>query len=371
VLTKKQNIVFLFTNMTATSSTSENLFGIRLRQARERRGFSMRDLQARMTGGLSPAAIAKYEQGKMHPSPGVLHALCEALEMPEDFFRRPLTAKLDSVRFRCKSSLKVKDEVRVRGEAEDFFERYVELEDLLGMLEEFRNPLEGVEIRDGDDVEAAAERVREAWRLGDAPIQSVVSLLEERHVMVHLTDAPEDFDGFAGKAGRRDVVALNRNFPVDRIRFSALHELGHILMDEAIGHLPEKVQESLCHRFGAAMLVTRARFLDLFGVRRRHLDVRELMQVKKMFGISCAAQLKRAEALGVMAPGTMHQLWIKWGRLGFRKKDPGVCEFVEEPSRFNLLLRRAVAENRISHGKAALLAGMPLEQFQESLEILP
>jgi len=357
--------------MSPTVSPSENLFGIRLRQARDRRGFSMRDLQARMPGGISAAAISKYEQGKMHPSRKVVEALCAALDMPEDFFRRPLTAKLDGVRFRCKSSLLVKDENRVRGEAEDFFERYVELEELLGLAEEFQNPLEGVAIRGPEDVEAAAERVREAWRLGDAPIPSVVSLLEERHVMVHLTEAPEEFDGFAGKAGRRDVVALNRIFPVDRIRFSALHELGHILLDAAIRHLPEKEQEGLCHRFGGSMLMTRGRFMELLGNRRRHLDVRELVQIKETFGISCAALLKRAEGLGLMAPGTMQKIWMEWNRRGFRKKDPGECRFVEEPTRYNRLLRQAVAENRISQGKAAMLAGVPLEEFQSSLMILP
>lgn len=357
--------------MTSTHTKTENLFGIRLRQARERRGFSMRDLQGRMPGGLSPNAISKYETGKMRPSQTVVEALCAALEMPEDFFRRPLTAKLDGVKFRCKSALSAKDERRVKGEAEDFFERYVQLEDLLGLVEEFRKPLEGMKISAPEDVECAAERLRAAWRLGEAPIPSVVALLEERHLLVYLADAPPEFDGFAGRAGRREVVALNRNFPMDRIRFSAMHELGHIILDAAIGHLPEKDQETLCHRFAGAMLLPKGRFVDLFGSHRRHLDLGELKQVKEMFGVSCAAQLKRAEGLGLMAPGTMQRVWMEWGRLGFRKKDPGACHFIEETSRFNLLLRRAVAENRISQGKAAMLAGMPLEKFQDTLVILP
>lgn len=356
---------------TETMSSMENLFGLRLRQARMRRGLSMRDLTGRMPGGISAAAISKYEQGKMKPTLRVVEALCMALEVPEDFFRRPLKAKLDGLKFRCKSSLLAKDESRVKGEAEDFFERYVELEDLLGLTENFENPLADIEITGPGDVESAVERVRAAWRLGEAPIQSVVALLEERHLMVYLADAPEAFDGFAGKAAQRDVIALNRNFPVDRIRFSAMHELGHILLDAAITHLPEKEQETLCHRFAGAMLLPSARFLDLFGRHRKHVDLGELIQVKEMFGVSCAAQLKRAEGLGLMAAGTMQRLWIEWSRRGFRKNDPGTCHFVEEPSRFNLLLRQAVAEKRLSQGKAAMLAGKPLQEFQNTLDILP
>jgi len=163
--------------MTAvTLSSMENLFGVRLRQARERRGLSMRDLQSRMTGGISVAAISKYEKGQMKPTLRMVEALSMALETPEDFFRRPLKAKLDGLKFRCKSSLLAKDENRVKGEAEDFFERYVELEDLLGMTEKFQNPLEGVKVAWPGDVEGAVERVRSEWRLGEAPIQSVVAL---------------------------------------------------------------------------------------------------------------------------------------------------------------------------------------------------
>ena len=126
------------------------------------------------------AAISKYEKGQMQPTLRMVEALSMALEMPEDFFRRPLKAKLDGLKFRCKSSLLAKDENRVKGEAEDFFERYVELEDLLGMTEKFQNPLEGVQVGGPADVESAVERVRAEWRLGEAPIQSVVALLEER-----------------------------------------------------------------------------------------------------------------------------------------------------------------------------------------------
>lgn len=356
---------------TPTLSSMENLFGVRLRQARERRGLSMRDLQSRMPEGISVAAISKYEKGQMKPTLRMVEALSMALEMPEDFFRRPLKAKLDGLKFRCKSSLLAKDESRVKGEAEDFFERYVELEDLLGMTEKFQNPLEGVKIGGLGDVETAVEQVRAEWRLGEAPIQSVVALLEERHLMVHLADAPEAFDGFAGKAGQRDVIALNRNFPVDRIRFSAMHELGHILLDAAIADRPEREQETICHRFAGAMLLPLGRFLDLFGQHRKHVDLQELTQVKEMFGVSCAAQLKRAEGLGLMAAGTMQRVWIEWSHRGFRKNDPGSCHFVEEPMRFTLLLKQAVAENRISQGKAAMLAGKPLQEFQNTLVILP
>ncbi|PAZ01201.1 MAG: hypothetical protein CAK90_01430 [Spartobacteria bacterium AMD-G4] len=72
-----------------------------------------------------------------------------------------------------------------------------------------------------------------------------------------------------------------------------------------------------------------------------------------------------------MAAGTMQRVWIEWSRRGFRKNDPGACHFVEEPMRFTLLLRQAVAENRISQGKAAMLAGKPLQEFQNTLVILP
>lgn len=347
------------------------LFAERLKQARAMRGFSLRDLVERMPHSISAAALNKYEAAKMHPSGTVLDALCATLGVDEDFFERPMRVSLGEVKFRKRSSLGVKPELALRLHATDFFERYAELEETLGLATPFKNPIAGFVISDSADVETAAERVREAWGVGQAPIQSVIGFLEMAHMMIYSEPAPGQFDGFAGRAGDRDVIALNASFSVDRRRFSALHEFGHVVLAFEPGRFTEKEEETLCHRFAGAMLIPRALFTRVFGGKRHHVAVKELTQLKSCFGISCAAIMKRASTLDLMTDSTMERFWAGWGARGYRRNDPGACDFSETPRRFEILLQRAVAENRISLAKAASLAGIPEEEFRASLDILP
>jgi Zn-dependent peptidase ImmA (M78 family) len=101
------------------------------------------------------------------------------------------------------------------------------------------------------------------------------------------------------------------------------------------------------------------------------VTVGELARLKALHGISCAAIMKRAETLGLMADSTMERFWTSWAVRGYRKNDPGECRFPEEPQRFETLLERAVAEKRLSVAKAASLAAVPEDDFRETLEILP
>ena len=346
-----------------------NLLGTRLLQARHMRGLSLRDLEAGVQGVVSAAALNKYEKGLMAPSPQVLGAICAALNLTEDFFERPIRVPLGEVSFRKRSSLGAKEERALRGHAGDFFERYAELEEILGMAEAFVNPLADFVVRKPEDVEEAAEKLRAVWGVGTGPIPSVVGLLESKNLMVYVDDAPEEFDGFAGKAGGRDVIALNATFTTDRRRFSALHELAHVVL--RFEGFTEKEIEILCHRFAGAMLIPRTVFAEAFGARRLHVALEELKRIKSLFGISCAAIMKRASTLGHVAESMMERFWTVWSQRGYRKNDPGECKFSERPRRFDLLLQRAVAENRITIARAAVLAGEPEDEFRKNLEIFP
>ena len=351
------------------SCNNQILFGIRLVQARKRNAWALRELADKLHGLVTAAALSKYENGQMLPSPEVRLALYEAFELPEDFFFRPLTSRLGAVEFRKQSCLGRKEEGSIREVTADFFERYAELEELVGETARFENPLEDFPVRNGEDVERAACHLREAWQMGMGPIPSAVNLLEEHHILVHVLEAPKGFDGCAGMAGDRQSVALNAGTPVDRRRFNALHELGHIVLK--FEGVETKEREKLCHRFAGAMLLPEAKFRESFGERRQHFAISELMEIKATHGISCAAALFRAGDLGLIAAGTVQRTWMLFSTRGYRRKDPGDCPFDETPRRFKRMLSRAVAENLISRDKGAVLAGQSEEEFRAQLEIFP
>ena len=185
----------------------KNVFGARLKNARVINGMSMDDLCAKMNNLVSKQTISKYESGKMLPNSTNLIALANALNVRPDYLLRPFTVSLDKIEFRKKSKMSVKEEKAIKEKIRDKIERYIEM-------------------------------------------------LEEHCVKVIEMDAPDTFDGLSGIIGdRKPIIVLNKNFPVERKRFTAMHELGHLLLDFDDA-LPQKDVERFCNLFCCLTLMT-------------------------------------------------------------------------------------------------------------------
>lgn len=357
--------------MTQMASIKE-AFSQRLSQARAMRGFSLRELSAKMNGEVSHAALQKYEKGEMLPSSDVLIRLADSLEQSPDFFVRPLSVSLDKIEFRKRTKLAVKDERAIRERSRDFFERYLEVEELLGLDSKFHNPLAHVEIRKRDDVETAADKLRSAWKLGHEALPNVVELLEDHEVKVLQLDSADLFDGLSGWAGKVPVVVLNSNVPADRKRFTALHELGHLLLSfPDDGTCSSKDIEHHCHAFASSMLMPRDVFEREFGGCRSAISLVELVNIKATYGISIAAIMSRAHRLGFVSSQRYKQFCIEMNRRGWRKMEPGQFTGKEDSTRFEQLLHRAVSTEAVSLSRAAELAGKPLTEFRKSVQLVP
>src|SRR5690606_5137354 len=90
-----------------------------------------------------------------------------------------------------------KNEDAIIEKAREYVERYLEIENILGIQNQFSNPLENDIISSEEDVKRAAEKLREAWRLGTAPIANVVELFELKGIRVILLEDVDEVDGFA------------------------------------------------------------------------------------------------------------------------------------------------------------------------------
>ena len=355
-------------NMKPDSATQT--FAFRLAQARRMRGLSLRDLSDLLQGAVSHNALHKYEKAEMMPDGRVLVALCSALGQKPDFFFRSPVINLSAIEFRKKASLKVKEEEAIKEKAADFFERYLEVEELLGLAGKFENPIKEFLVDGPDDVEAAAQRVRAAWNLGTDPLPSVIALLEEHHLKVFEMDAPDEFEGFSGLAGDVPVIVLNQHRPADRKRLTTLHELGHLILKFS-DRLNEKERERLCHAFAAAMLIPKAAFFEAFGGKRTHSTRQELVTIKERWGISCAATMMRAAKLGLIAESSLRRFFTLWNEWGYRKSEPGEWHGQEKADRFTALVHRAASEGQVTLTKGAYLAGQSVEEFRSSLQPIP
>lgn len=332
------------------------------------RGLSLEALAQKLEPGVSRQALHKYEQGTARPGSDVLAALCKILEIPADFFARESTVKLDNLSFRKKANLGAKEETRIRETARDYLERYLELEQLVGKASFLNeNPLKGVVIKTLDDVEKAAAALRAVWNLGDDPLFNVLELLEDHQVKVIPVQAYGKFSGFSTWVDSVPVIVINRDasIPLDRLRFTAVHELGHLLLD--LKGYSENEKEYFCHSFAGAMLIPKARLIDELGFRRYSIHIKELGVVKQQYGISIAALLRRAKETGVLTANGYRIMLIQLSKQGYRTTEPFEYHGQEKAQRFTQLLIQAFAQEVITTSKAAALNNQSLAEFRKRL----
>lgn len=322
-----------------------------------------------MNPPVSRQVLHKYELGTTKPGSEVLASLCKALNVPADFFNRTALVKLDQISFRKKADLGAKSENRIRETARDYLERYLELELIVGRKSALDNPLGKFHIKGIEDVEKAAESLRKNWNLGDDPLYNVLELLEDHHVKIVMLEADHEFSGFSGWVDGVPVIVLNnsQSIPRDRVRFTALHELGHLLLDLS-GHT-EKQCEHFCNYFAGAMLIPKPRLIDELGYRRHTIHFKELGVVKQQYGISMAALLMRSKETGVLTVNGYKQLCIELSALGYRKQEPFEYEGQEKAQRFIQLLLQAYTTEAITTSKAAALNNQSLAEFRKELAV--
>ena len=341
-------------------------FSERLKSARIMKGYSLQDLADALDKRVSKQALNKYEQGLMKPDSEVLMLICNALEVRPDYFTRETSITLENVEFRKLKKLSSKESARIKEKTIDILERYFELEDILGIDQQFVNPIADIEINSYEDVERAADKMREVWELGEDPLNNVIELLEDNNIKVIEIESEPEFVGLATWEGiKNPVVVVNSNLGLDRKRFTVLHELGHILMK--VNHLPEKEREHYCHDFAGAMLIPKKSLIKELGPSRSQIYLNELIYLKKQFGASIQAIMFRAKHLGIVSESFFKNFMIHFSMMGYKKKEPGEFKGYEKSNRFKQLIFRAVAEEIISTSKAAALDNKKLAEFRNEL----
>ena len=342
------------------------MFSERLKLARKRSGLSLRALSSAMGGIVSAQAIGKYERAEMMPSSTVAIALADALEVSLGYLLSPTTVSLESVEFRKLASTKAKERAAVEGEVLDNVDRYLQVEQILGLDIPGEDGPDGALFRIDAvvDVEEAATSVRTDWNLGSGPIPDMTELLEERGIKVFKLTLPGSVDGLSCRVRRSGgddvpVVVCSTGKSLERQRFTIAHELGHLVLD-----IPSTVpEEKACHRFAGAFLVPGDALFREVGRRRMNFGFDELIEIKHIFGISAAALVMRMRDLGIISQATLRDIFAGIGS-GWRTGEPRPLRRTESPTRFRRLCLRALAESEISESKAAELLRLRVSEIE-------
>ena len=334
----------------------------RIKQLRLARGLSLEALSVSMGGLVTKQALSKYELGLSTPSAPVTNQLARVLGVKSvELWSTPVT----TIRFhgyRKQKSLPQKwQETFEAGLTHQLEERFKLQQYCYGNVP-FELPVHSLLVKSVDDAERAADSLREKWRLGVDPISDLTAVLEDHLVHVIEYSAPEKFDGISatveGEDGRVRAAAVvyRAGCPGERQRFSLSHELGHVVIKPSAG----VNEEDAAHRFAGAFLAPRACLEREVGKARTKIRLEELLILKRRFGISIQALLRRLLDIGIINQSQYRWWFMFLSKMRWRKAEPEPL-LPEKPSWFRQAVLRSVAEGFLNAEEGGKMIGENLE----------
>jgi Zn-dependent peptidase ImmA (M78 family)/transcriptional regulator with XRE-family HTH domain len=350
----------------------------RLRQARQLEELTKRAVAEEI--GVSPAAVGQWESGVTTPRPDHIERLAALLDVPPAFFaagRRYVRLDVSDAHFRSLRSTPA----ALRAKAIAFTEQLWELAHAL----EKRVQLPAVdlpgfsdgEMQPGDwagDPAAAAAKLRQQWNLGDGPIPHLVHAMERHGLIVTFLPfakaVTKTIDAFSTSHLPRPVIVLtpDRSVDVYRHRFTAAHELGHLVLhgDTAPG---DPVQEKEADRFAAELLTPEASIVPQLPAR---IDLHQLERLGQGWGVAVETLIYRCHEVGTISDATYRRAFQRLNQLrqlGMFAREPIESYPGEVPTllakafavaeQHGLTLPMLAGELRLTLPRLRLLLGQP------------
>jgi len=350
--------------------------------------------------GISVLAYQNIENGKSIPRADTMQAIATALGCKIQHLVAPVKT-LNAVRFRALKKMTAREQIL--SEVTTWLENYNDLENLLNVknkylfidlansVEESQDPTK----RPKKLAELARRKLNLDYDGRQEVIRDVCGLIESAGIKIY----PYSFtsDSFFGlsvgvqSGGPAIVVNTNKRMPVERWIFSAIHELGHLLMHVDAYQVEEKAedkkQEDEANLFASYFLMPDALFekewKDTYGLPL----VRRVLKVKRIFKVSYGTVLHRLIEKGY----AKNSIWAQYryhfklytGRTLSAREEPqpiSSFEFSEArsaeegahllpedfiPDRLYRLVRQALNDEVITLGRAAEILGMSLSKMHE------
>ncbi|MFJ1765351.1 helix-turn-helix domain-containing protein [Amycolatopsis sp. NPDC088138] len=305
-----------------TLSEVHKLFdATRLTQARSLAGRTKKWLAEEL--GVTPAAVSQYEMGTNRPRPDILPRLAQVLDVPLEFFLvgRP-HGRLDAsaAHFRSLRNTRAYQRAKAVSFTEQVWELVYALEKRVQLPPVDLPGFAGGEVEPGTalprDPATAARALRAAWGLGTGPITHLIRRLEAHGIVVVTPPRDEDLstvDAFSTSRLPRPVIVLtpNRTDDVYRHRFTAAHELAHLVLhgDTAPGDI---AQEREADAFAAEFLTPKHSIASQLPGRA---DLNKLSALREVWGVSVHSLLYRCRELGLLSDSSASRAYIRLRKL--------------------------------------------------------
>lgn len=360
-----------------TSSVSDSDIGKRLRIARESVRLNQSEAAKKIDVGRT--TIVAMEKGARRVTIEELQKLAALYKTSANAILRNEAVHVDLVpRFRKLNRSADKAVSEAAELLNSLAGAETELENLLGINRTKLYPPERP-ILPHDVIEQAernAQELRDWLGLKTGPILDIVSVLDQQlGIRVYLRKIDPKISGlFAYEEKVGACVLLNANHPVDRIRLSGAHELGHFYSTRrkvkilTEGELLRSREEKYANHFAYCFLAPAREVADRFAritAGQSHFTRRHVILLAHESGISRQAMVRRLEDLSLVRKGTWS--WFQDnGGITDRQAEEVLGTFPPRhidvsksgdilPPRLSLLAREAWKRDFYSEGQLARL----------------
>lgn len=305
------------TSPTKSSDVARAFDPARLTQAR--RICKMSKTELHLAVGVSAAAIGQYERGEVKPRAETVAALADALKVPAGFFAhgRP-RAQVDiaEASFRRLRSTTVAQQQQATAYVEQSWELSCYLETSVEFpaidLPTWAKP----ETDRVPDPVTAAQAIRQHWNLGHDPIKHLVYELEQHGILTVLFSMkqegnPDDksrIDAFSTTALPRPMIVLTPDKANDvmRHRFSAAHELGHVVMHHGRQGTDSQMERQ-ADMFASEFLTPKDVIREQLP---RRIDFTRLEELSRWWGASVHSLVYRSKELELISESTARRAYM-------------------------------------------------------------
>jgi len=327
--------------------------------ARESRRMTQKALaEASQT---TQASVSRAEAGVHQPTPESVDAWAKALRYPGVFFARQTEAPpLPMPFWRKQKKLGKIPQKELEG---NLAIRCLNIQALARSVELPEHDVPEIDLDNAKmSASDAARYVRTRWQVPVGPIADLVGLLEHNGILVMMLPGTEGFQGVSVHDGRADLpptVFISADDPADRNRWTAAHELGHLVLHHHLRKVTEWSEDD-ANEFAAEFLMPAHEIRHHFSWRSGLAD---FAQLKLHWRVSMASLIRRARDLKVISDGHFVNLQRQLSREGYRRREPNAFE-PEHPATIREMVRVHVEDLSFTASELGTLLALDLEDVR-------
>ncbi len=295
----------------------------RIKEAREARGFKLDAFAEALDK--SRQAVAQFETGQISPSGETLSSIVALTEQPLAFFvsMPPRPGNAGTIFWRSLKRMEQHHRKRIArrlqwaADTTAMVDEYIELPAV-----DFPHLEFDPETAGDDEIEDAADYLREYWGLGIGPIPNLADILESKGVILVREEVEcQDMDGVSCWINGRPFVLLSGEvISGPRDLHNLAHELGHMFLHATIDVTDKTLAtiERQANRFASAFLMPMEAFAkEVFGT-----SIEFFKTLKLRWGVSIAAMAYRCKDLNIITENQFSYIFRQMNALKIRKVEP-------------------------------------------------